>query len=138
MRELDMDSAIATVSYTAAGVSYRREAFVSAPDNLLVVHMTSTTRRGLHGRIGLSSLLTSTVQPGNGRDLLLCGKAPGHVVPNYESSPQPVVESDVSGDGMFFAVLLRAEHEDGQVTRVGAARMDTADIVSRPICPSPT
>jgi alpha-L-fucosidase 2 len=119
MRELDMDSAIATVSYTAAGVSYRREAFVSAPDNLLVVHMTSTTRRGLHGRIGLSSLLTSTVQPGNGRDLLLCGKAPGHVVPNYESSPQPVVESDVSGDGMFFAVLLRAEHEDGQVTRVG-------------------
>jgi len=38
-RDLDIDSATASVSYRVGGVAYRREVFVSAPDDALVVRL---------------------------------------------------------------------------------------------------
>ena len=40
-RELDLDTATATVSYTSDGVRYTREVFASAPDNVIVVRLTA-------------------------------------------------------------------------------------------------
>jgi len=40
-RELDLETAIARVVYTASGTTYTREAFISAPDQLLVVRLTA-------------------------------------------------------------------------------------------------
>ena len=40
-RELDLDTAIAHVSYTVGGVRYTREAFASAPDQVIVVRLTA-------------------------------------------------------------------------------------------------
>ncbi|HKW28588.1 MAG TPA: glycoside hydrolase family 95 protein, partial [Verrucomicrobiae bacterium] len=40
-RELDLDSAIAKVTYHAGGVSYRRDAFASYPDQVIVVRLTA-------------------------------------------------------------------------------------------------
>ena len=40
-RTLSLDSAIAEVEYVCNGISYRREAFTSHPDNLFVMHFTS-------------------------------------------------------------------------------------------------
>ncbi len=40
-RDLDLDSAIATVSYEAGGVTYRREVFVSPVDQVIVLHLTA-------------------------------------------------------------------------------------------------
>jgi alpha-L-fucosidase 2 len=37
-RELDLDSAIARVTYRSEGVTYRREAFASHPDQVIVLH----------------------------------------------------------------------------------------------------
>ncbi|MDP0500842.1 MAG: glycoside hydrolase family 95 protein [Verrucomicrobiota bacterium JB022] len=41
-RELDLDTAVAHVQYTAGGVTYQREAFVSAPDQAMVMHLTAS------------------------------------------------------------------------------------------------
>jgi len=41
--ELDLDTAIAATSYEAGGVRYRREVFVSAPDQVIVVRLTAST-----------------------------------------------------------------------------------------------
>lgn len=40
-RDLDLDAALATVDYRLKGVHYRREAFASAPDNVIVVRLTA-------------------------------------------------------------------------------------------------
>ena len=39
--ELDLDGAVATVTYRRDGVGYRRETFVSAPDQVIVVRLTA-------------------------------------------------------------------------------------------------
>jgi len=41
VRDLDIDNAIASVSFTAGGVAYRREFFASYPDGVLVVRVTA-------------------------------------------------------------------------------------------------
>src|SRR5687768_8953878 len=40
-RELDIDSALARVSYKVGGVTYRREVFASYPDNAIVVRLSA-------------------------------------------------------------------------------------------------
>lgn len=40
-RALDLDAAVATVAYRLDGVRYRREAFTSAPDDVIVVRLTA-------------------------------------------------------------------------------------------------
>jgi alpha-L-fucosidase 2 len=40
-RELDLDSAIATVSYKVGDVTFKREVFASYPDRVIVVHFTA-------------------------------------------------------------------------------------------------
>jgi alpha-L-fucosidase 2 len=40
-RKLDLDTAIATTTFTKDGVSYRREVFASVPDNAIVVRVTA-------------------------------------------------------------------------------------------------
>lgn len=40
-RELDLDAAVARVSYRADGVTYKREAFASYPDGVIVLHFTA-------------------------------------------------------------------------------------------------
>lgn len=46
-RDLDLETAVTTVSYTQNGVKYRREAFVSQPDQVMVVRMTADSRGAL-------------------------------------------------------------------------------------------
>jgi len=43
VRELDLETAIASVSYTFKGVRYRREYFASAVDGVVVAHFTAET-----------------------------------------------------------------------------------------------
>lgn len=43
-RELDLSKATATVTYQQGQTHFQRQAFVSAPDQVLVVHMTADTR----------------------------------------------------------------------------------------------
>lgn len=57
-RELDMDSAIARVTYTAGGVRFTREVFASYPDQVLVVRVTADKP----GRVSFAARLAS-IQP---------------------------------------------------------------------------
>ncbi|HEY7087166.1 MAG TPA: glycoside hydrolase family 95 protein, partial [Tepidisphaeraceae bacterium] len=41
-RELDLESAIASVSYSVGGVKFTREVFASYPDNAIVVHISAS------------------------------------------------------------------------------------------------
>jgi alpha-L-fucosidase 2 len=41
-RSLDLDTAVAVTEYTAGGVRYRRELFATAPDDVIVMRLTSS------------------------------------------------------------------------------------------------
>jgi alpha-L-fucosidase 2 len=51
--ELDLDTAVARVRYRLGGVTYQREAFVSAPDQVVVVRLTADAP----GKVSFSLLL---------------------------------------------------------------------------------
>lgn len=46
-RELDISNAVAATSYTSGGVQFRREYFVSAPDQAVVTHLSSNAKGSL-------------------------------------------------------------------------------------------
>jgi alpha-L-fucosidase 2 len=57
-RQLDLDTAIATVTYSVGGVNYRREVFVTPVDQVVVVRLTADKP----GRITFSTSYTSPLQ----------------------------------------------------------------------------
>jgi len=70
-RELDMDEAIARTEYRIGGTRYRREAFASYPDQVLVVRLTAEGPGRLNFRTALSSLHASARTRTLGSDTLL-------------------------------------------------------------------
>ena len=54
-RQLDLDTAISTVSFRRGGVRFTREAFASAPDGILVLHLSADKP----GQISFSAALDS-------------------------------------------------------------------------------
>ncbi|HAD11252.1 MAG TPA: alpha-L-fucosidase, partial [Saprospirales bacterium] len=53
-RDLNLETALANVRYTQDGVRFTREYFVSAPDNMLVVRLTSSKKGALSFKTTLS------------------------------------------------------------------------------------
>ena len=54
-RDLDLDTAVATVSYTANGVHFKREIFSSPVDQVIVIHLTADKP----GQISFTASMTS-------------------------------------------------------------------------------
>lgn len=118
-RALDLDRAIATVTYTSGGCDYVREVFVSHPDQQVVVRLTASRAGALAVEVGLRTRLRGAVSA-KGARLTLTGKAPTVSEPNYRDYiAEPVVYSDVPGEGMFFAALLDAATPDGRIVADG-------------------
>ncbi len=102
VRKLDLETAIATTEFTANGVTYERHVFVSAPDNVMVVHITASES----GKINLRASL-------DGRD-------------DYYDDCRPCRENAImytggtgSKDGIFFASVLGCTSVGGRVYTIG-------------------
>lgn len=67
-RELDMDSAIARVTYTAGGVRFTREVFASYPDQALVIRVTADKPGGVSFAARLASIQPSARSVNTGSD----------------------------------------------------------------------
>ncbi|TDW95024.1 alpha-L-fucosidase 2 [Kribbella pratensis] len=111
-RTLDLDAAVAITQYDAGGVSIRQEAFVSAPDGVLVVRLTAS-----EPQLALTCRLTSKLQSRpqavqGGLGLFL--QAPADVAPPHRDVPQPIRYSDGADRGMAAAIALRAT-TDGEL-----------------------
>ena len=52
-RELDIETGIARVSYTSGAVNYSEEVLVSAPDNIIAIHIKASENNALNLRIRL-------------------------------------------------------------------------------------
>jgi len=128
-RELDLDSAVASTRFTRGGVSYRCEALASHPDQVIVVHLESDAPGQLSTSLRLDSLLRHEVAAHGPDTLILSGRCPAHVDPNYLRTEEPVRYEDDAG--MRFAIHLRALVEGGTVeTQEGALQVRGADAVT--------
>ncbi len=116
-RELKLDTACARTFYTVDDVRFERSAFVSAPDQVIVVHATASAPGQLHCAISIDSPLQKTLSsPSPGR-LLLTGKAAAHVAgAGHPGSEDPVRFSDEPGDGMYFACIFEVQVRDGKIS----------------------
>jgi alpha-L-fucosidase 2 len=114
-RELDIDSALATTRFTLDGVTYTREVFASAPDQAIFIHLSADQPGKITLAASLDSQLHYSVSGLTQDALLMRGKCPSNVDPSYLRAEDPVQYADPEGEGMEFAVILRAAPRGGLV-----------------------
>jgi len=73
-RELDLDTAIATVTYVAGGPKFSREIFSSPVDQVIVLHLTANVPDQISFNASLSSVQRSSVETDTGNTLVMRGQ----------------------------------------------------------------
>lgn len=116
-RELDLANATSKVTYEMDGVKYTREYFVSAPDQVMIIKLTSSEKGALNFDISLKSLLKSEVAVRN-NVLMMNGTAPIHENVGY-AVPEKYLQ--IKERGTRFTTLLQVKKTDGQLTSSRAA-----------------
>ncbi|TLS49278.1 glycoside hydrolase family 95 protein [Paenibacillus antri] len=112
-RALDLETGVTTTVYRVGNVVYRRETFVSHPDQALVVRLEASAPGALRVHARLDSPLRHA-GAADGDRYLMEGIAPEHVAPNYESVDDPIRYGDAeTTKAMRFCGGLQATAEDG-------------------------
>jgi len=104
-RSLDLRNALSTVSFGIDGIDYKRESFISHPDQVMVVKLTASEKGKITFDARLTSKLKYNVRVISHDHLVLEGKAPSHVAHRNTEPEQVVYEPD--GEGMTFEVHLK-------------------------------
>jgi len=116
-RQLDLDTAMVTTTYEIDGVQFQREAFVSAPDQALVLRVTASKPHQLHAALAFDSPLQKAITALPNNRLQLTGKAAAHIAgAGHPNSENPATFSDEPGAGMYFASILQLNVEGGKAT----------------------
>ena len=97
-RELDLNTAVTSVSYVVGDVHYERQAFISAPHQVLVVRLTADRPGGLSFSARLDRVECAATSPEGADGLVMCGQL-----------------RNVEQPGMRFVARLRAATEGGSV-----------------------
>lgn len=117
-RDLDLQNATAHTQFTIEGVTYSRELFVSAPDQVIVLRLTASQKGKLNFSASTKSPHPLLKQITGKNELSMRGKAPAHADPNYVNyNAKPVYYEDPSGcKGMRFDWRVKVQTTDGKVT----------------------
>lgn len=119
-RSLDLNTATCSVSFNAGGVDYQRDYIASHPADLIAVRFTASRPGMISFDLGQTSQLRAQTQAEAGGRLIMRGKAPAHVDPNYhDKSKEPVIYEEDGGEGMTFYGEARVLQEGGTVTPDG-------------------
>ncbi len=77
-RELDLDSATASVRYTVDGVRYSREVFASAPDDVIVVQLGADKRGSISLTASMDTPMNARVTLEGADTLIMQGRGADH------------------------------------------------------------
>jgi alpha-L-fucosidase 2 len=112
-RELNIGEAISKVTYEVSGVSYTREYFISHPDQIMIIKLTSSKAGLLNFDLKFSSLLRYKNSSRDGQ-LKINGYAPIHAAPNYFGDvPNAVVFEE--NRGTRFTTLASLKNKGGTI-----------------------
>jgi alpha-L-fucosidase 2 len=115
-RDLDISNAIATTKFTANGVTYKREVFSSAPAQIMVIRLTADKPGQLSLKVLAATQLKNTKTVVSPNTLLIAGKAPTHVDPNYINLHRdPLRYDDSLTKGVRYAWLTKVVNKGGTI-----------------------
>ncbi|MBM3474323.1 MAG: glycoside hydrolase family 95 protein [Armatimonadetes bacterium] len=104
-RELDLSEAVARVSYERDGVTYERECFVSAPDQVIAIRLMASQQGKLSFTVALDRPERSKTEVSGPGEVLMIGR----------------LNNGTDGNGMRYAARLRVLAKGGSVSREGAS-----------------
>ena len=114
-RSLNIADAVATTSFQADGVDYKREIFSSFPDQVIVMRLTSSRKSRLNVSFGLNDELEHEVKVEDKDQIVLTGKA--RVTSDERRSPKPLIYSDsLHHNGMRYQARLKVIKTDGNLS----------------------
>jgi alpha-L-fucosidase 2 len=102
-RELDLNSAVSVTEFFLNGKKYKREVFVSYPDQIMVVRISTEDSSGIDFDLKLDSPHISVSSFEQGNTLVLRGRAPVHADPHYIGD-KIVYDSSSNPEGMRYTV----------------------------------
>lgn len=114
-RDLNIRDGITTTRFNSNGVNYTRSVFASAPDQVIVVHISADQKNKISFTATTQSPLLYTNSTTK-ENLLLHGKAPTHVDPSYYNANRDPIVYDVKDTckGMRFELAAQPLVRDGK------------------------
>lgn len=112
-RELDISKAISKVAYESNGVQFQREYFISHPDQIMAIRLTSDKEKAISCTISFESLLKYKMTQEN-NSVKVDGYAPYHAEPSYRGAMPNAVLFDANR-GTRFTTLFKVVNADGEV-----------------------
>ncbi|MEX1238486.1 MAG: glycoside hydrolase family 95 protein [Cyclobacteriaceae bacterium] len=130
-RSLDLNTAIASVSFEINNTKYTRESFISYPDKVMVVRITANRKNSISLQTWLNSKLRYKSSAVSSDQLVLKGKAPMHVAHRNTEPLQVVYDDRENGEGMNFEIHVKVKAEGGTVSRTDSScRVSDASAVT--------
>jgi len=112
-RQLDLNTAVSTVSYRVNGVNYSRDYFFSYPDRVMIIRLQADRKNALNFEIEFDSQLRHSSSVKN-KQLLAQGYAPVNVQPSYRrNQPEPIVYKE--NEGTRFSTVVRIKQKGGKI-----------------------
>ena len=132
-RRLDLDTAIATTTYTANGATYTREVFASYPDNAIVVRITADMPGQVYFTLKLDTPHKDAKTTIDKNRLTFAGSVRDVPDKTWEDGKFVTHEKPQTspGDGMRFQGIARVLPTGGQVSTDGdTLKVEGADSVT--------
>jgi alpha-L-fucosidase 2 len=115
-RELDLDRAVVRVRYRVGATLFTREAFSSAPDQQVVVHLRAEGPAKLRLRVALDSPHPFALRALPGAGLSIAGRWGGDpIAPEEHLRVSRGLRARWHGEGLAFVVRLRADARGGRI-----------------------
>ena len=114
-RELNLNEAIVTTEFVHKSIQYKREVFISHPDQCMVIKLSADSPSSISFTASFDSKLKYKVSVQDNM-LIVDGICPSHVEPNYVDSPNPVVyEDEDDKKGIEFRKIAIIENQGGSI-----------------------
>ena len=111
-RTLDISRGVVTVSMQADETSYTREYFVSHPDQLMFIKLSSKGKNKMNVELTMNSLLRYKLMRA-GKGLAMNGIAPSLAEPSYRGNMPNAVQYD-SANAMRFSGMVKVLSNNGK------------------------
>jgi alpha-L-fucosidase 2 len=118
-RELDISKAVSKVMYEINEVKYTREYFLSNPDHVFAIKLTSSTKGKLDFELKFDSQLKYKINTGK-NEMSASGYAPAVALPSYLGDKENAVVFDET-KGTRFASFFHVKNTDGQVVKTDSS-----------------
>lgn len=128
VRDLDLTTAISTVSYMLDTVQFKREFFISAPDQIAVIKFTSSKKGELNFTIGGDTPFDNAkIQAIGGDEFHLSGQVPVDInsAGNYQNFPL-IYENKKGEKGIRYQYRVKVLRKDGKISSTPAIKVEKA------------